>query len=124
MLGGVLAVDQVSQFAGDPSEAEQNGVRGKGFYNDSDESKVLGYPFISAATSNKSCHKRGPFFQQNCYVKACNELHPPKNSVHVNTVHPDLWDGDPALCPPDVTALITDDIALQHFVVLKSFINK
>lgn len=57
-------------------------------------------------------------------MKACNELHPPKNSVHVNAVHPDLWDGDPALCPPDVTALITDDIALQHFVVLKSFINK
>jgi len=45
-------------------------------------------------------------------------------TVHVNTVHSDLWDGDPALCPPDVTALITDDIALQHFVVLKSFINK
>lgn len=42
-------------------------------------------------------------------------------TVHVNTVHSDLWDGDPALCPPDVTALITDDIALQHFVVLKDF---
>lgn len=60
MLGGVLAVDQVSQFAGDPSEAEQNGVRGKGFYNDSDEAK---------------CWATHLFQQQQAIKAAINEDH-------------------------------------------------
>lgn len=41
-------------------------------------------------------------------MKACNELHSPKNSVQVNTVYLNLWDGDPSLHPPDVTSLIID----------------
>lgn len=59
VLGGALPVDQVSWFAEDPSEAEQNGVRGKGSYNNPDESKVLGYPFILAAARKKIKAARG-----------------------------------------------------------------
>lgn len=47
MLGGTLAGDQVSQFAGAPPESEQNGT--ENIHNNSDESKVLGYSFILAA---------------------------------------------------------------------------
>lgn len=105
--------------AGVAPEAEQNRARGKNSYNNPDENKSVGLLFYPSHSqnNNKSRQRQGLFFQQNCSVKTCNELHSPKNSVQVNIVYLDSQDGDPSLCPPDVASLIIDSSMafLQHF---------
>lgn len=96
--------------AGVAPETEQNGARGKNIYNNPDENKMLGYYFIlAAARTIKAVRGKDHSFSKTVLWKACNELLSPKNSVQVNIAYLNLWDGDPSLCPPDVTSLIIDN---------------